>query len=251
MTSASPRRSAAKTILIAATLLITGAVVSVVVAWIPCFFERGGRPIAQPGPAPAWPHEVPEGWPPPRDRYNYSSPWTDCVAISAHTTVMGSPGGGGPFMMVEYRLGFPWRSLTYWATMEASSSSSNLLTSQLHGVWMLDGRFGLLYLPIWPGFALDTILYAAVAWGLWQTPLAIRRRRRRARGGPSAAATPSAVCRPAAPLPRVRRQRRAVTPTRGKFPPPRTPSSDPKGAAIGFAAGLTELAALSLLEDRY
>ncbi|HMN40086.1 MAG TPA: hypothetical protein PKE29_04520 [Phycisphaerales bacterium] len=40
--------------------------------------------------------------------------------------------------------------------------------------------------PLWPGFALNTIFYAAVAWGLWrggwQIPLAIRRRRRRAKG---------------------------------------------------------------------
>jgi hypothetical protein len=33
--------------------------------------------------------------------------------------------------------------------------------------------------PLWPGFALDTVFYAAIAWGLYQLPLAIRRRRRR------------------------------------------------------------------------
>ncbi len=33
--------------------------------------------------------------------------------------------------------------------------------------------------PLWPGFALNTLFYAAIAWGLWQVPLAIRRRRRR------------------------------------------------------------------------
>ena len=41
---------------------------------------------------------------------------------------------------------------------------------------------GLPCMPIWPGFALNTIFYAALAWGAWQVPLAIRRRRRRARG---------------------------------------------------------------------
>jgi hypothetical protein len=34
-------------------------------------------------------------------------------------------------------------------------------------------------IPIWPGFAINTLFYAAIAWGLWQVPLAIRRRRRR------------------------------------------------------------------------
>jgi hypothetical protein len=33
--------------------------------------------------------------------------------------------------------------------------------------------------PLWPGFALNTLFYAGLAWGLWQVPLAIRRRRRR------------------------------------------------------------------------
>jgi hypothetical protein len=36
--------------------------------------------------------------------------------------------------------------------------------------------------PIWPGFALNTFFYAALAWGLWQIPLAIRRRSRRRAG---------------------------------------------------------------------
>ncbi len=41
---------------------------------------------------------------------------------------------------------------------------------------------GLPCIPIWPGFALNTLFYAALAWGLWQVPLALRRRRRRAKG---------------------------------------------------------------------
>lgn len=33
--------------------------------------------------------------------------------------------------------------------------------------------------PLWPGFAINTLMYAAAAWGVWQLPLALRRRRRR------------------------------------------------------------------------
>jgi predicted RNA-binding Zn-ribbon protein involved in translation (DUF1610 family) len=38
------------------------------------------------------------------------------------------------------------------------------------------------YLPLWPGFALNTLFYAVLAWGVWQVPLAMRRRSRRRAG---------------------------------------------------------------------
>jgi len=46
---------------------------------------------------------------------------------------------------------------------------------------VIQGRVILPTRLLWPGFALNTIFYAALAWGLWQIPLAIRRRRRRTR----------------------------------------------------------------------
>ena len=62
------------------------------------------------------------------------------------------------------------------------------------GAWPQDSEFGIvlpiaamhrptlpLY-PLWPGFALNTLFYAALAWGVWQVPLVIRRRRRRSKG---------------------------------------------------------------------
>jgi hypothetical protein len=41
---------------------------------------------------------------------------------------------------------------------------------------------GIPLFPIWPGFALNTLFYAAIAWGLWRIPILIRRHRRRIRG---------------------------------------------------------------------
>lgn len=35
---------------------------------------------------------------------------------------------------------------------------------------------------LWPGFALNTLFYAGIAWGLWQLPLALRRRKRNKKG---------------------------------------------------------------------
>ena len=46
------------------------------------------------------------------------------------------------------------------------------------------GRFGsaLPLEPVWPGFFLDTLFYAALAWMLWSAPFATRRLIRRRRG---------------------------------------------------------------------
>jgi hypothetical protein len=51
--------------------------------------------------------------------------------------------------------------------------------------------------PIWPGFAINTIFYAAILWGMSAVPLALRRRRRLKRGLCPACAYPigaSPVC---------------------------------------------------------
>jgi hypothetical protein len=51
--------------------------------------------------------------------------------------------------------------------------------------------------PIWPGFAINTLFYAAILWLLFAAPFALRRRRRIKRGLCAACAYPvgvSAVC---------------------------------------------------------
>jgi hypothetical protein len=56
---------------------------------------------------------------------------------------------------------------------------------------------GLPYRPIWPGFAINTIFYAAILWVVWFTPGMVRRRIRRRRGLCPACAYPiglSPVC---------------------------------------------------------
>lgn len=56
-------------------------------------------------------------------------------------------------------------------------------------------------LPIWPGFAINTIFYAAIAWTLWRIPLHLRRHRRRTRGLCVKCAYSRAGLSPAAPCP--------------------------------------------------
>ena len=51
--------------------------------------------------------------------------------------------------------------------------------------------------PIWPGFAINTVFYAAILWGLFAAPFALRRRLRIKRGQCPACAYPvgsSDVC---------------------------------------------------------
>jgi hypothetical protein len=38
------------------------------------------------------------------------------------------------------------------------------------------------YRPLWPGFAINTMFYAAILWLLFAAPFAVRRRRRIKRG---------------------------------------------------------------------
>jgi hypothetical protein len=44
------------------------------------------------------------------------------------------------------------------------------------------GEYALPYRIIFPGFAINTIFYAAIVWGLFAVPGAVRRRVRRKRG---------------------------------------------------------------------
>jgi len=80
----------------------------------------------------------------------------------------------------ERRFGWPFRSMHWWQLVSLAGAPED---STRHGRWIVrlfapPGE-SLPLLPLWPGFALNTIFYAAIAWGLWQIPLAIRRRRRR------------------------------------------------------------------------
>jgi hypothetical protein len=90
----------------------------------------------------------------------------------------------GLYEMNVYLSGFPCYALSA-GTIEVRDALDSLVVPERE-YWgvrlrpMSDPSLGLLPLhPLWPGFALNTIFYSGLAWGLWQVPLAIRRRRRR------------------------------------------------------------------------
>jgi hypothetical protein len=51
-----------------------------------------------------------------------------------------------------------------------------------HGLWLvtfpLIGKKTLPLIQAWPGFALNTLFYVALRWGLWQVPMQLRRHHR-------------------------------------------------------------------------
>ena len=93
-----------------------------------------------------------------------------------------------------YRLGLPCRSFAAWTYgWQGGGYGARVMPGVWQGACYISFRNGVAlssqsgdaflfaWFPIWPGFALNTMFYAALAWGVWQVPLAIRRRRRRAR----------------------------------------------------------------------
>ncbi len=74
----------------------------------------------------------------------------------------------------EHLFGLPMRALVY---DEWHNSSTRL---RQYGFWVLDNYFP--YRPVWPGFAINTLFYAAILWLLIPGPFALRRLIRRRRG---------------------------------------------------------------------
>jgi hypothetical protein len=82
---------------------------------------------------------------------------------------------GWPMLAAYYEIAAPDESGVY-------SVRGGMLVQKAPPVFKVSSLRAIPFIPIWPGFALNTLFYAALAWGLWQLPLAIRRRRRRTTG---------------------------------------------------------------------
>ena len=83
----------------------------------------------------------------------------------------------------EYSAGIPLKCLSGTALSDGVTHSLKvpqwLRPAEIKGLF--GGRVLPLH-PLWPGFALNTIFYAAIAWMLFAMPFTIRRRRRIKRG---------------------------------------------------------------------
>jgi hypothetical protein len=140
----------------------------------------------------AWPSEVPDSWP----RDGYAEYRGAALGVDYEEWGRYEPPDSWRFQWV--RAGLPFRALKgvhgshyqsrYSSGKTISRFSDGLLGAPPRGIlgaggWIFRAQRNTLPCgPLWPGFALDTAFYAAIALTLWSAPGLARRRLRRARG---------------------------------------------------------------------
>jgi hypothetical protein len=157
--------------------LLIGAVLSLGVAWYARVRkERRAESRTSIIPLKKWLEPVPVSWPPPRGTMETTA-WAmrEVRTEFDYTSIRHI----GPDTGLLWRFEAGWPALALGGTLTRGTDINGV---RLSGLWEASpGRRSIwlpLY-PLWPGFALNTIFYSGLAWGLWQVPLAIRRRRRR------------------------------------------------------------------------
>ena len=193
--------------LIIAMWLTFGAAVAVGTTWLGIIstFGWGWQPTAGPGPQGMlvdagltlrWPHTPPSGW-----NYVATNRWEISSLWSDHLTYLSETG-----WMYDHRAGLPLRCLGCWETEVLQADQSDRFRT--HGSFPvrleIPQRQFLPYQPLWIGFAINSILFAAVArclgHGFWTIYLrSLHRRRHRAGRCPSCnynceGLPPGAVC---------------------------------------------------------
>jgi hypothetical protein len=106
------------------------------------------------------------------------------------TRIWGEPGPDPEAQIAIYiSVGWPCQSLYTWQEVELGRAISNkwnwlasLPQTGPRGSPPLPRYHELPLIPLFPGFAINTIFYAAIVWVLFITPRAIRKRVRRKRG---------------------------------------------------------------------
>ena len=186
----SPRRRFTRALVAAFALLLIGVAITVLVTLVAVRLpDVEIRPLSS-SPGMTWPLEIPSNWPRSPD---HVSPGKSYLSSDVYDISNGSPqhrmvAGKYQFFTVHmgyYPVGLPFRCAATGVLFEDEVNKGTLSTKPV-GEWRISlplvGQLMVPNRPLWPGFALNTIFYAALAWGVWQVPLAIRRRRRRARG---------------------------------------------------------------------
>ena len=166
-------------------LLLLGATVNVAVAWAIAALDRPGgnmRAIAVDRVTSVW------------DRYRWEN-WAEApfsgnsyITIGTRLLVAGAPDETDSFCLVyEAACGLPAKSIAYGYTLDHGRGKHRFhdcvrLPWQTRTVMFGQTGNYLPYRVLWPGFAVNTIFYAAVLWLLAFGPFAARRIIRRKRG---------------------------------------------------------------------
>jgi hypothetical protein len=203
-----------------AACAVIGAAVTIVVAWallvwIEITPMRFSLPERRPVDVGEWPRRVPSDWPPfaARVRAEGSGPARRVTWIgnTLSKQQVGTPERfvlsliqrGWPVVALESRAYLGPGGTQRWKWMRGISIPG--WTTGKPPSWIRPRppeHFGSPFLPVvpvWPGFALDTAFYGAIAFALWSAPGLIRRRLRRARGhcpacGYNLEGAPTATC---------------------------------------------------------
>ena len=180
-------------LLIVAVFLLAGAEVNLGVAW-GCAWLAPSPQVYHHSPdldaKSDWPHAVPDDWP---SRPIYLA---DGASVGRTTTVPIS--GDGRYRIVVSQYGLPLRSMEYHILVTTPGHQTAIPgTWTIVAAWQTTTAGTLPLRPIWPGFAVNTLFYAAVLWLLSGGPFRLRRHLRFRRGLCPACGYPmgeSAVC---------------------------------------------------------
>ena len=206
-----------RTLLVFPLFIMAGAIVNVAVAW-GCAtisdWPEPGEKWTHWSTAAAWPNSVSAHWPAgPEVTRLHGALSTITRHIKAVYPESEKDLKYGHFMIDRYDFGWPLRTLgceLWWETgMPGTGSVGMQGTGSVgtypegnRGAWRpgfaTNRKFNVIpLLPIWPGFAINTIFYAAMLWMLFAAPGYVRRRIRVRRGQCPACAYPvgaSDVC---------------------------------------------------------
>jgi hypothetical protein len=183
-----------KFIISAVMFLLLGAIMNIAVAWgCALAAQRRSSVLPLPDPPIEWRRSVPSNWPskPRVESFGICRGWGGVVW---HDQLAGYP---GDFHLCVFRLGMPAASMSYDQLVEDGSYSWRCAVPVPVAISGLGHLNHLPIRPIWPGFAINTLFYAAILWLLLALPGALRRWRRIKRGLCPACAYPvgaSALC---------------------------------------------------------
>jgi hypothetical protein len=164
--------------------LVLGAIVNVGVAWFIAIECPRPKAEALDYQAIRWLYAAPPGWPDADRRWVCSSRWMQFTILQAWHTKPGRSDRDLRIIDKTYRqmgiaFGYPLRSLSMFAEYDEPKWT-------WHGSWHIPvhnqsdaARMipvkGLPLVPTFPGFAINTLFYAAICWLLLASPFAVRR----------------------------------------------------------------------------
>jgi hypothetical protein len=172
--------------------LVLGAIVNVAVAWVCALIAPEYQSSRTPMNVDSWPQPVLKGWPRKPVVFNAYSQISLCFSWeefrASEEQSAGSTLTKNEFTLQKLWVGLPFRCATgnVWRESHESNSPISVPFTRFQywydgmSVWHTTKPFPIR--PVWPGFAINTIFYAAVLWVLLAFPGAVRRFVRRRRG---------------------------------------------------------------------